>query len=269
MGLTETVKRTTVIIRLIVGVWVFVLLSPVPAVALGDEQAARKLEALDWYSEEYPPYNYKGKDGLATGMAVDILMAALKKTGANIPLASIKIVPWNESYKRIQRNPGTALFSMTYTPERRQIMKFVGPSIPVRVSIIALKSKHVVVKGVADLSTLKIGVVRDDIGDQLIRNLALSDESIFKKDSLKQLIHIFLHDRVDAIAYASNVFKYKIKQLGEAPELFEEAFVLKRGQLGYAFHHLTPSEVLAPLQAAIDSLRADGTISRIISSYSD
>jgi len=118
-----------------------------------------------------------------------------------------------------------------------------------------------------DLSALRIGVVRDDIGDQLIRKFALSDESIAKKDTLKQLSHYFVRGRVDAIAYATSVFSYSLKNAGQDPALYEEAFVLKEGQLGYAFHNSTSPEVLAPLQKAIDGLRADGTIDKIIASY--
>ena len=238
-----------------------------PQTALADTEAARQLEAMDWYSEEYPPFNYMGKDGVPTGMAVEILLAALEKVGANIAPENFKIVPWNESYKRVQRNPGTVLFSTTYTPERQRMMKFVGPSIPVRVSIIVPKSKNITVKDVADLAALKIGVVRDDIGDQLVRKFALSDDSIAKKDTLKQLSYFFERGRVDAIAYATSVFSYSVKNSGRDPALYEEAYVLKEGHLGYAFHNSTPPEVLEPLQRAIDALHADGTIDRIIASY--
>jgi len=253
---------------LILSIWLGALLATSPLSALTDEQAARKLEAMDWYSEEYPPFNYMGEDGVPTGMAVDILLAALKKIGADITPEKFKIVPWNESYKRVQRNPGTVLFSTTYTPERQRMMKFVGPSIPVRVSVIVPKYKNITINNVADLSTLRIGVVRDDIGDQLIRKFALSDESIARKDTLKQLSHYFARGRVDAIAYAADVFSYSMKKSGRDPSRYEEAFILKEGQLGYAFHNSTSAEVLAPLQKAIDSLRADGTINRIIAGYS-
>jgi len=101
-----------------------------PTSALTSEEAARKLEAMAWYTEEYPPYNYKGDDGLPTGISVDILMAAFKKISVRLTPEDIKIVPWNRSYKFIQKKPKTALFSMTYTPERLAIMKFVGPVVP-------------------------------------------------------------------------------------------------------------------------------------------
>lgn len=245
--------------------WIF---APMQVFGFTMEEAAREIEAMDWYTEEYPPYNFTGDDGLPTGIAVDILMAAFKKTGVNLKPGDIKIVPWNRSYKFIQKKPGTALFSMTYTPEREKIMKFVGPSIPSAVSIIAPKNSKIVARNVAELSQLKIGVVRDDIGDQLVRKLAVSDDAIKRKNSTKQLFYLLKSGRVDVVAYAVDVFKNAIKKTGEDPAQYEEIFILKKGQLGYAFHNSTVSEVLAPLQKAIDELRADGTIDKIIAAYS-
>ena len=234
---------------------------------MSPEEAAKKLESIKWYSEEYPPYNFKKADGTNTGMAVDILMAAFRKIGVGLTPKDINIMPWNRSYKFIQRKPKTALFSMTYTPERQQIMKFVGPSVPSNISIISAKKNRLTGIKAAELGKLKIGVVRDDIGDQLIRKYALSDDVIMRKNSLKQVLHLLNTGRVDAVAYAVDVFKWATKKSGGDPGSYEEILVLKKGQLGYAFHKSTDQEILIPLQKAIDQLRADGTIKRIINKY--
>ena len=242
---------------------------PTTAHSMSPEDAAAALETFTWYSEEYPPYNFKGEDGRPTGMAVDILMAAFERAGVDLPPGDIKIVPWNRSYKFIQKKPKTALFSMTYAPERQTIMKFVGPSVPSNISVIAPTKKGFGKLTAADLGDLKVGVVRDDIGDQLMRKLALSDDVIQRKNSMRQLLFLLRTGRVDAVAYAVDVFKYAMTGSGNNPGDYEEVLVLKEGQLGYAFHNSTAPEVLAPLQKAIDELRADGTIKKIIAKYGD
>ena len=176
-------------------------------------------------------------------------------------------MPWTESYKTLQKTSGTALFSMTYTPERQRMMKFVGPSVPIRVSVIVRKKDKIKINTEADMAALKIGVVRDDIGDQLIRKLALSDEAIARKNTLKDLIYFFSRHRVNAVAYSPEVFFHYLKSTGDDPSIYEEVYILKKGQVGYAFNISTSPDVLAPLQRAIDELRAEGTINRIISSY--
>ncbi len=244
-----------------------VALSSSVAHAISQQKAARILEAMDWYSEEYPPYNFAGEDGLPTGMAVEILMAAFKEIGVGVVAADIRIAPWNRSYKFIQKKPGTALFSMTYTPERQKIMHFVGPSVPVNVSIIAPKKNSVAARTPAELSELRIGVVRDDIGDQLIRKFAVSAEAIKRKNSIKQLLYLLGAGRIDAVAYATDVFNHAVKKSGGKASDYEEIVVLKNGQLGYAFHRDTDTNVLEFLQKAVDDLRAKGTIDEIIAKY--
>jgi polar amino acid transport system substrate-binding protein len=263
--MTNVMKMRKLLLSLLL--WTGLQFASLPLSAMPDAEVIRQLESFDWISEEYPPYNFRGEDDVVTGMAVDILMAGLKKVGATVPAKNIKILPWKEGYKRVQRKAGTVLFSTTYTPERQQVMKFVGPSVPIRVSIIAPKSKKLAVKDPSDLSPLKIGVVRDDIGDQLVRKFALSDDNIAKKDTLKQLSYFFQRGRVDVIAYVPGVYSHYLKNSDLDPNEFEEVYLLKEGHVGYAFHNSTAPEVLAKLQAAIDELRSDGTIDEIIAKY--
>jgi len=240
-----------------------------PAISIAGSQSpkVKLLETMNWYTEEYPPFNFEGADGIPTGMAIDILMAAFKKIDVDLVAAEITIAPWNRSYKYIQNRPGTALFSMTYTPERRKIMKFVGPSVPSNVAVIARKRSAISARTAAALSNLKIGVVRDDIGDHLIREKTSGSVKIQRKNSLKQLLYLLDSGRVDAIAYASDVFRHAVKKSGGDPTAYKEVTTLKEGQLGYAFHRDTDPEILAPLQAAIDELRADGSIDKIVTRY--
>lgn len=243
----------------------FWIASP-PAWAMSDAEAARRLEALTWYSEEYPPYNFD-RDGVASGLAVDVLMAAFERIGVGLGPEAIKIIPWNRSYKFIQTRPGTALFSMTDTPERRRIMKFVGPIVPTTVAVIAPKAARHRVESTRDLSTLRIGVVRDDIGDQMMRRLALSDDVLVRKNSLRQLLSLLGRDRIDAVAYSLDVFNHALRGAGTDPGEFAVLRVLKTGEMGYAFHAATDAGALAVLQRAIDGLRADGTLGRIVDRY--
>ena len=218
--------------------------------ALAQEESAKALAELSWYSEEYPLYNYSGEDGIPAGIVVEILLKAFEQLNVDFAARDIQIVPWNRSCKYVQSKPGTALFSMTYTPERERIMRFVGPVIPTTVSVLAPKSKKLTVSKAADPNGLRVGTVRDDIGDQLVRSLALSDVILVRKNSLKQLIFLLVTGRVDAVAYEAHVFRHALSQSGDDPDVYDDVFVLKEGQLGYAFHRSTDPQLLAPLQFA-------------------
>ena len=97
------------------------------AKAVSPSEAVGRFEAMDWYTEEYPPYNYVGEYGAPSAIAIDILIAAFKRINVNFPPAQVKITPWADSYVRILRNLGAALFSTTYTTERLQFVKIIGP----------------------------------------------------------------------------------------------------------------------------------------------
>ena len=170
----------------------------------------KQIEALDWMTEEYPPFNYVDKDGKLQGITVDILIEVFKKVGVQLTREDLKVLPWARSYEKLLDTPGTALFSMTYTEERLKNFQFVGPIIPTQVSIIAPVAKHLKVADAADLKALKIGVIRDDIGDQLVRAFGSED-----------------------------IAKYQFILAGMDPKEYESVHVLQKSYMGYAFHKST------------------------------
>jgi polar amino acid transport system substrate-binding protein len=239
------------------------------AIAMTKEEAARVFEKLSWYTEEYPPYNFADENGQPTGMAVDILLAAFGKLGVKLTNGDLKIVSWNRSYKYVQEKPGTALFSMTYTPERQKIMSFVGPAIPLAISVIAPKKRNIVTRNTNDMRPLTIGVVRNDIGDQLIGKTTIPNGTIRRMVTAQQLYGLLENGKVDVVIYAVDVFKNVIRNEGGDPSQYEETLVLSSGQTGYAFHKSTDPEALMHLQQAIDELKSEGAIKKIISSYNE
>jgi len=263
------VAQKVKILSLFCSIVMFNMMFHTPAYAISMEEAARELEAMTWYTEEYPPYNFANEEGVPTGMAVDILLAAFDEMDVKLSAKDLKIVSWNRSYKYVQRKSGTALFSMTYTPERQKILKLVGPAIPLSISIIAPKKNGIIIRSSDDLNQLKIGVVSNDIGDQLIKKLSLNNAIIKRINDSEQLFSLLKTGKVDVVAYSEDVFKTIIKKAGGTPNDYDGVHVLHEGQSGYAFHTSTDQNVLNHLQHAIDSLKSDGTIEKIIAEYTN
>jgi polar amino acid transport system substrate-binding protein len=221
-------------------------------------------------TEQYPPYNYEDeKDGQLKGITVDILMEMFKKVGVSKTREDLEILPWPRSYKMLLEKPGTALFSTTYTDERLRLFKFVGPIISTRVSLIADKGKALQITSIAQINDLSIGVIRDDIGHQLIRALGVDDEAIKYSNHAKNMVRKLDKGRIDAIAYAEDIARYQFKLAGIDPNRYEAVYVLKDSYMGYAFHKSTDQRVLDSLGQALDELRRDGTVSRIHAKYSN
>jgi hypothetical protein len=114
-----------VVIDKVRGLFAGISSSGVKVVSLSE--AVHQFEAMDWYTEEYSPYNYVGEYGAPSAIAIDILIGAFKRINVNVPAAQVKITPWADSYVRILRNPGAALFSTTYKKERLKFIKIIGP----------------------------------------------------------------------------------------------------------------------------------------------
>ena len=117
------------------------------------------------------------------------------------------------------------------------------------------------------MNVLRIGAIRDDIGEQLIRALGIQNQAIQLNDSAYSLARMLERDRLDAIAYAEDIAKYQFKLAGVDLSDYETVYVLGSSHTGYAFHKSTDPRVLEPLRKALDELRADGTVDRIHARY--
>ena len=64
------------------------------------------------------------------------------------------------------------------------------------------------------MNVLRIGAIRDDIGEQLIRALGIQNQAIQLNDSAYSLARMLERDRLDAIAYAEDIANYQFKLPG-------------------------------------------------------
>lgn len=220
---------------------------------------------ITYMTEQYPPFNYND-GGKVTGISVDLLEAMLKKMGSSKTAADFKVLPWAQGYKRVQDEPNTALFAMTLTDARKPLFKWVGPFINTNIAVIAKKGK-VSIGSAADLGKYTYGVIRDDIGMQMLTENGVGKDNLDITSKMESNLKKLDRGRIDAISYEQTSALYQIKNAGMNTNDFEVAYVLKKGALYYAFNKSTPDSVIAEFQAALDALKADGTQQKIIDSY--
>jgi polar amino acid transport system substrate-binding protein len=232
------------------------------------KQLARVLESLNWITEEYPPFNYRDpKTGDISGMAVETLSLIFAKLGVSSENITFKLYPWARGYHNVLNDHGTVLFSTTYTTERVAKMKFVGPIAPNVVAVIAAKSSQLSVKSIEDLNQLKIGVVRDDIGEQLLISRGVKPHAIDRLNSGLSMVKKLASGRIDAVAYAHATTQILFNTVNINPEEFEIIFILQASYMGYAFHKSTDERILEPMRKALDELINDGTLAQLQTKY--
>jgi len=235
---------------------------------------AQTLEDIKWYTEDYPPYNYK-ENGNVKGIAVDLLLALWKKAGLNKNAKDIKIVPWARGVKMIKTKPGTCLFSTTLTSERKDVLgwKFVYP-IPLENEdpenhLIAKKSMKIIFGSSEDLLKYdgKYGVIRGDIGEGFLVEAGVNSANFDKAANSISLIKKLDIGRYDIISFSFSTAVTKMKEVGIDPSKYEIIYSFPPKPMGFAFYHNTDAAILKKLQDALDALHSDGTAEAIRQKY--
>lgn len=225
------------------------------------------LDKLSFYTEEYPPINFT-QDNKLTGLSVDLLVAVFKHLKVPLTQKDIKVVPWARGYRAITQGPNAVLFAATRTKQREPLFKWAGPIIDSRDVLLARSDSLIKINDPKDIARYKIGVVKNDTGDQNVRALGFVPESQLQtQSSALVIIKLLQRKRVDMIAYELNSLRYQIKGLGLNNDEFTEAHLFSKGQLYYAFSKDVEDSLISQVQNAIDALKANGEYQKIISNY--
>jgi len=216
-------------------------------------------------TEDYPPFNMAGADGVATGAAVDTLTTIFERMGAAKTAKDIQVLPWARGYREVQSTPNTCLFLMTLTDERKPLFKWVGPVVVNTFDAIALKSKGMKIASAEELVNLKAGVIRDDVGDALAQKAGI--KQIERVPSNDQNIKKLTEGRIDIWVFEESVAKWQIQSLGFNADDYESVWTLSESDLYYAFHKDTDDALIASIQKTLDDMKADGSYEAVMKKY--
>lgn len=227
---------------------------------------AADLKSLNYVTESYPPYNFKA-GGEVKGIAVDLLQEALKQSGNEITNKALSIQPWTRAYQSAMKGPNTVLFSTTRTEQREPLFQWVGPISDTRVVLLARKDSNITLNSVSDAANYKIGVIRDDIGEQLALSNGIPDAKLKRVGKAPALAKMLDKGRVDLWAYEENVARWFIKSNGLNNGDFVTVLVLSEGQLYYSFSPDVDPALVQQLQQAVDDVRGSSLYQEILGRY--
>ncbi len=225
------------------------------------------LEDIQWLSEEYAPYNYADPEtGIPTGISVDVLQRIWDRLGVERQASDITILPWARGYRIAQDDPNTCLFATTVTEPRQELFNFVEPLVDVSIVVVGARDGAPAINSVDDLAPYRIGVVRDDIGDQLLVQQG-AESTIIRTDSARIMVRMLRGQRFDFIAYDAHTARWTMQQEDIDASEYADVYVLDEAVMGYACNKAVPQEYIDAMQSVLDELIADGTVARIISEY--
>jgi len=215
---------------------------------------AAELNELRFLTEEYPPYNYT-QDGKKKGISIDLLIAAAKSQEIDIKLEDIEVQPWARAYRTTLIKSDAVLFSTTRTRLREHLFKWVGPLSNTRIVAMAKKSRGIKIQAALDFVKYRIGVIRDDVGEQLMLELGVPRDGMHEAILPEDLADQLAKERIDIWAYEENVSKWWLKKKGYNTDDYEPVFVLSDGELYYAFNKEVDNKLIEQLQLGIDEMK--------------
>jgi polar amino acid transport system substrate-binding protein len=213
---------------------------------------------LTFLTEQYPPFNYEEK-GRLEGIAVYLLEEMMKKADLDFRKDRIRLTSWTAAYRDALKRRNTVLFSVTRTPEREGLFQWVGPIAPTKIVLIARKDRGLKVNTRDDLKRLKIAVLKDDIGEQVLVREGIRGSSVAVREKADDAIRLLDAGSVDAWAYEETAGLWLIRHRTADPGNYASVYVLQEGELYYAVNRETPGAVVRKMQAALDDLKREKT----------
>ena len=231
---------------------------------------ANDVQKIKIFTEYYPPYNMKSVSGKLQGSSVEVLKAVLKEMHSPQTIRDVKLRSWTKSYKIAKKFKNAMVFSTTRTKSREKLFKWVGPIATTTVGLIAKKSKKIKIRKLSDLNKYKIGVVLDDIGEALLVESGV-DKKNFDYVKGENAINISFSNmqdnKVDMFSYNTNVAFTNAEMEGFDATEYEVVYVLKVGELYFAFNKNTDDEVIKQWQDALNIVKKNGIFDKIQNKY--
>lgn len=217
--------------------------------------SAQKLEI---YVEDTHPAHFIDKSGKLTGFVYEIVKEIQKIIGTN---EKINVVPWKRAYIYATQpdKKNVLLFSTTFSEERRNKFKWIGPVNVSEWIFYARADSKIKINSLEDAKKVeKIGCYLGDAREAFLRkqgfeNLdVVSDNKYNFKTLLAGRIDLWIASPVSARRYGGSEFN-KIKPV----------YTVKKFGLFLTFHKNTSNKIFKKWQSAYNIIRKNGTMRRI------
>ena len=214
-------------------------------------------------TEIFPPFNFAGKDGIATGQSTAIVRGILARLGQT---ASIEILPWAEGYNLALNTTNVALFATARTPSRDLLFKWVGPIGSFE------KAFYTAANSALSISSLdaarkagSICVVKDDARQQMLSERGFTNLAISASD--EQCISDLVSGKTDIWFGSTDSAPFSAYIAGVDASELKMAYVLESNEIFIAFSNSTSDAIVQEWQSALDWLKRDGLYDALQGQY--
>lgn len=205
----------------------------------------------------FPPMEFLDRDEKLVGFDLDMGRAVCAKLGIEL---AVKEMIWNEKYDFLNSGAIDCIWSgMAVTPERAHKVDFSAPYIYNELVFVVNRGSDV--KSAKDLSGKRVGLFAASTAPEVLRAAGLADD--LKAVEYEDPVDVFDNLQSGAIdaALADSLSAFHYLAIQKRPLVILPG-CLRKEQLAIAFRKgdLTLRD---GIQAAIDELKADGTLAKI------
>lgn len=206
---------------------------------------------LKYMTEIYPPFNFVENSELK-GIAVDLLKEVWAEMGVNEQ--NIEVLPWARAYNLAQKEKNTVLFSTTRSAARESLFRWAGPIKSNPIGFIARKDSNIRARSIADLKKYRLGTVRDDFCEDVLRQKGFDFKNLERVSKLSANLKKLRNKRIDMVVNSVEGTFMGLEKEGYNVDDFMVVGLLSDVPLSYAFHKDVPQVLIDRFQVAIESL---------------
>jgi polar amino acid transport system substrate-binding protein len=213
---------------------------------------------LRLYTEEYPPLSFT-RQGVADGMAVEVVQALIARTGS---AAQIEFVPWTRGYHEVQHQPDTALFATVRTAQREPLFQWVGPIAEGYTGFYTRAGSGLRLRNLADVEAQgTLAVPKQWYSYEVLKAQGLSN--LYGVPSPRHMLNMFKHGRIRVLVANSATLRGMLAEHGMTPEEVELQFSFMPSDSYIAFSRSTSPALVARWQAQLQAMKDDGSLAAI------
>jgi polar amino acid transport system substrate-binding protein len=208
-------------------------------------------QEITFYTEVYPPANFVEGEELK-GITVDTLKAIWHELKQ--PEQYINIVPWARGYRNTLDQTNSALFTMSRTPPREHLFKWVGPIFNSTHVLISKKSHKFKFSKLSETFKHKVAAVRGDISEISLNQVGFPEHNMAKVSELKLAYKMMETGRVDMIVVTIHGFHHLARQLNFDITEYENVWQVNKYANYIAFNIETPDSLITKYQETLNKL---------------
>jgi polar amino acid transport system substrate-binding protein len=235
--------------------------------ALADDAiGASERDSIVLMTENLPPYNMAvdgknfAQDSNIEGIAAQVVRETFKRAGVSYNM-TLRF-PWERIYKLALEKPGYGVFSTARLPEREKLFKWVGPLGAYDWVLLARADSPIVLTRLEQAKGYRIGAYKGDAIGERLQAQGLNPILLLRdQDNARKLVT----GQIDLWAAGDPTGPYLAKLEGITG--LKTVLRFNHAELYLALNKATPDAVVGKLQAALDELRAQGEVEKIIARY--